>query len=235
MMNSEKSRKKTLDFSLDAPGETGEPDTFADLEAAAKTGGLFRRVNAAFHDALQNSRGTETSLDLRQAEQETRVTADDLAIRRAKNVSPRKMTVPEGVIIAGSMSSGSETEISGRVEGDVTVDGRLFLGPSALVTGNVRATSCRVDGLVEGKVECSDELDLGPSGRLNADAMAGRKVTIAGQVYGGIATGGLLRLLTSGRIEGDVHAKRLLIEEGSTFNGVCTMRTPVQRESGKEA
>ncbi|NIA15581.1 MAG: hypothetical protein GWP08_16080 [Nitrospiraceae bacterium] len=228
MGNDDKPQKKPLNLNADIPGGTGDPDTFAELDRASKRGGLLGRMNAAFHDALQSGRGGEEGADIRQAP--PRATADDLAIRRAKHTSPRKMVVPEGVVIAGSMSSGSETEISGRVEGDVIVDGRLYLGPTALITGNVRATSCKVEGLIEGKIECSQEIDLGPHGRLNADAMAGKKITVAGQVFGSITAGGLLRLVASGRIDGDVHAKRLVIEEGASFNGGCTMRTPAQRQ-----
>ena len=139
------------------------------------------------------------------------------------------MIVPEGVIIGGPMTSGAETEIGGRVDGDVTVDGRLFIGSTALISGNVRAVSCRVEGLVEGKVECSQELELGSTGRLNADVVSGKRVTLAGQVYGNVSTGGMLRLVSTGRIEGNIHARQLVIEEGAVFNGVCVMRTPAQR------
>ena len=228
MANDDKPQKKPLDLGADLPGGPGASDTFAELDRASKKGGLLGRVNAAFHDALQSGRGEEAGADIRHAP--PRATAAALAIRRAKHTSPRKMVVPEGVVISGSMSSGSETEISGRIEGDVIVDGRLYLGPTALVTGSVRATSCRVEGLVEGKMECSQEIDLGPHGRLNADAMAGKKITVAGQVFGTITAGGLLHLVASGRIEGTVHARRLVVEEGASFNGGCTMRTPAQRK-----
>ena len=132
---------------------------------------------------LQTSRGSERmqppELDVSDA---GLASADDIAIRRAKNVTPKRMVVPEGVIIGGAMTSGSETEICGRVDGDVVVDGKLYLGQTALISGNVRATSCRVEGLVEGKLECSQEVDVGKTGRLNADALAGKRTVIAGSV-----------------------------------------------------
>ena len=143
------------------------------------------------------------------------------------------MIIPEGVVISGSVSSGAETEISGRVDGDVTVEGRLYLGPTALISGNVRATACKVEGLVEGKMECSQEIELGRTGRLNADAMAGKKATVAGQVFGNVATGGMLHLVATGRIEGNIQTRQLVMEEGSVFNGRCGMRAPAQQRSDK--
>jgi cytoskeletal protein CcmA (bactofilin family) len=222
--------KDTSERSMNPFDEAGKPDTSEELAEAGKgRGGLFGRVNQAFQEALTSSRGTREHSPVPEAKDDSHVTADDLAIHRAKTVKPQRMIVPEGVIIDGSMTSGSETEISGRVEGDVTVEGRLYLGATALVSGNVRATSCRVDGLVEGRMECTEELELGTSGRLNADTMAGKRIILAGQVFGNVATGGILRLVSSGKLTGDIRARRLIIEEGAMFNGGCTMRAPAQR------
>ncbi len=205
-----------------------------DFEALGKARkkGLFGRFNARLNDALETSRGT-TEL-VRNVVVETAETpnanADDLAMRRAKTVSPKKMIIPEGVIIEGSLTGGSETEVGGRIDGNITVDGRLYLGPSALVSGNVSAGSCKIEGLVEGRVECSDEVELAPTGRLNADVIAGKKASIAGQVFGNVITPGVLRLCSGCKVEGDVRARSLVLEEGATLNGECSMRPPSQKE-----
>ncbi len=161
-------------------------------------------------------------------------TADDLAIRRARTVSAQKMVIPEGVIIEGHLTGGSDTEISGRIEGNITVDGWLHLSASALVTGNVRADSCRIEGLVEGKVECSNEVELGKTGRLNADVLAGKRITVAGQVCGNVVTPGKLHLVDSSQVTGDIRARRLAMDEGATLNGTCSMRAPAQREKARQ-
>ncbi|MBI2421324.1 MAG: polymer-forming cytoskeletal protein [Candidatus Hydrogenedentes bacterium] len=211
--------------------QTEVEQDFAELEKAGKRG-LLGRFNTRFNDALQNSRGTERQRDaVKEIAESPNVSADDLAIRRARNVSLQKMVIPEGVIIEGSLTGGSDTEISGKIEGNITVEGRLFLGASALVSGNVRAGSCQVEGLVEGRVECSDTLELSKSGRLNADVIAGKRINIAGQVYGNVTTPGVLRLAEGGRIEGDVRTRSLTMEEGATLNGLCAMRAPAQRSA----
>ena len=222
--------RKPLNLDRDHPSETGAPHTFDEMSKAPQKGSLFQRLGISFSEMLQTSRGTERGPhSLEDTSEAIQATADDLAIRRAKAVGPKRMIVPEGVIIGGPMSSGAETEICGRVDGDVTVDGKLFLGNTALISGSVRAVSCRIEGLVEGKMECSQELELGQTGRLNADVIAGKRVTVAGQIRGNVSTGGVLRLVSTGRVEGNIHTKQLVIEEGGVFNGVCTMRTPAQR------
>jgi len=206
------------------------PDTYEALEKAGKKDSILGRWLHTIDDKLTTNRGpARVRSAAAEAGESPNVTADDLAIRRAKTVKPVRMVVPEGVIIEGNMTSGSETEISGRIEGNVTVEGRLYLGASALVTGNIRATSCIVEGLVEGKVECSEDLELGRTGRLNADAMAGKEMNLGGQVFGNISTGGVARLRATARLTGNIRTRRIVIDEGALFNGTCTMRTPSQR------
>jgi len=225
--NDRRETKKPLDLSRDPASKSSKEDTFEEMNEAAKKGTFFGKFQNAFHEMLESSRGSEANDEpvFEPRARRPMPAADDLAIRRARNVTVQHMIVPEGVIIQGSLMSGTETEISGRVEGDVNVEGRLFLGQTALITGNVRATNCKVEGLVEGKMECSNEIELGRNGRLNADALAGKRIIVAGQALGTVSCGGIVHLVASGRIEGDIRAKQLVMEEGSSFNGRCTMRT----------
>ena len=227
--NDPKQQRRPLDLNRDTPSKPGQADTYKDLEKASKKSGFFGKMFTGFQDQIQTSRGSEDAV----AASQTQASADDLAIRRAKNVSTQRMIIPEGVIIQGSLGSGGEAEISGRIEGDVSIEGKLFLGPSALITGNVRAGVCKVEGLVEGQMECSNEIDLGRKGRLNADAVAGKKFTVAGQVFGNVATGGVLRLVPTAKVEGNLRTRKLIIEEGASFNGHCSMRPPAQRDAKK--
>ncbi|HEO70530.1 MAG TPA: polymer-forming cytoskeletal protein [Candidatus Hydrogenedentes bacterium] len=226
-------RGERLDLESDTPSSPERLESLEDLENARKKG-LFSKVNDRFQDALQSGRGGDRVRNAAvEAGPDPGVTADDLAIRRAKNVTAQRMIVPEGVIIEGSMTSGSETEISGKIDGDVSVEGRLLLGASALVTGNVRATFCKIEGLVDGKVECSQELELGKTGRLNGDVLSGKSFYMAGQVFGNVTTGGMLHIAESAKLQGDVRVRRLTIEEGGVFNGSCVMRMPSQRKEGE--
>ena len=214
-----------LELDFEADGD------FEKMGHAGKKG-LFGRFNSKFNDKLQNSRGQDRQRDVvAETASMPEAKADDLAMRRARNVNAQKMIIPEGVIIEGSLTSASDTEIGGRIEGNITVEGRLQLGPSALISGNIRAGSCKIEGLVEGKVECSEDLELGQSGRLNADILAGKRILLAGQVYGNVTTPGVLRLAATSRVEGDVRTRSILMEEGATMNGQCVMRAPAQQQA----
>ena len=207
----------------------------ADFEKMGQAGkkGLLGRFNSRFNDKLQTSRGQDRQRDVVvETASAPEIKADDLAMRRAKTVSgsAQRMIIPEGVIIEGSLTSSSDTDIGGRIEGNITIEGRLNLGPSALISGNIRAGSCKIEGLVEGKVECTEDLELGPTGRLNADILAGKRIYLAGEVYGNVTTPGILRLAATSQVEGDVRTRSIMVEEGATLNGQCTMRAPSQQQ-----
>jgi cytoskeletal protein CcmA (bactofilin family) len=216
------------------PAELDLDADFGDMQQAGKKG-LFGRLGTSLNDALQTSRGDRRRDVVEELATTAASNADDLAIRRAKTVVMQKMIIPEGVIIEGNLTGGSETEIGGRIEGNIVVDGRLYLGPSALVSGNVRAGSCRIEGLVEGKVECSEELELGKSGRLNGDVHVAKRINFAGQVYGNVTTQGMLRLAEGSTVTGDVRARSLVIEEGASLNGQCAMRPAGERRPDQGA
>jgi len=217
-------------LNLNKADDTIAPDTYEALAEATSKRGLFGRVNSRFQDALQTGRGDNRRAHARQESRDNpHVTTDDLALRRARNVSTQRMIIPEGVIIEGSLTSGSETDINGHIDGDVTVEGFLNLGGSALIAGNVRARRCTIEGAVDGKMDCAEEIVLAQSGRLNSDVIAGKQLTIAGEINGNVQCSGLLRLEATGKVTGNIRARKMIIEEGAVLNGKCSMRPPAER------
>jgi len=208
-----------------APGISADK-SFEKMNEASSSG-IFSRLSNKFNDALQSGRSPGQPAEAPPSPQRS---VDDTALLRARSTKTQKMYVPDGVIIEGSLTGGSETEVHGRIEGNVTVDGVLFLGKTALITGNVRADTCQIEGMVEGKVECSSNLIVATTGRLAADAVAGKQVRISGQIDGNATTPGSLHIEAGGIVNGDVRARVFSMDDGATLNGHCVMRAPAQRE-----
>ena len=191
--------------------------------------GLFSKLSGRINTTLQTNRGgggmpvSTPPLTQRPTE--------DLSLARARSNKGQKMYIPEGVVIEGSVTGGSETEIHGRVEGNVAVNATLFLGKTALVTGNVRAGSCQVEGTVQGGIECTDDLIVTSTGRLASDAGAGKQIRVAGSVEGNVNTPGTLRIEAGGVVNGDVQARVFSMSEGAELNDRCSMRAPDQQEN----
>lgn len=200
------------------------------METNPKKGSLLNKFNAKFQDAIQSNRGEDTiSVAPSAQEASADVAGDTLAIHKAKSMQVQRMIVPEDVVIEGKLTSNSETEIWGKNDGDVTVNGRLLLARGADITGNVRATNGKIQGNILGKIDCSDQLDVGETGRLHSDVTVGNRVALAGKVTGNITCGGVIELLSTAEVTGNIRARSLVIEEGAVLNGSCTMARQEQR------
>lgn len=219
--------RKRVSMSTDTSASTGKGDSFEELAEAEKKGGgnILGKLNARIQGAIEEGRSEDALRDVRsETATATASSADDLAIRRSKSVTnPQRMTVPEGVIIEGALTSSSETDVAGKIDGNVTVDGTLNLTASALITGKVRASVCTILGLAEGKVEIDEDLVLGKGGKITSDVMAGNRVMISGVVNGNIQCGGKLELADSAEVNGNIKARSVVIHNGAMFNGTCTM------------
>lgn len=196
---------------------------------AQQESGFLSRISDRFNSALQNSRGGADLPAQRPVIAQRPV--EEVSISRIRSNKTQKMYIPEGVVIKGAITGGSDTEIHGRVEGDVIVDAAIFLGKNALVTGSIRASSCQIEGMVKGCIECAEDLVLTANGRIASDASAGKQVRIAGSVEGNVTTPGILRIEAGGVVNGDVQARVFSMSEGAELNGRCTMRAPMQQET----
>jgi cytoskeletal protein CcmA (bactofilin family) len=190
--------------------------------------GLFGKLNTKLNEAIQEGRNdAQQSSVAAQAPVDKNIAADDLALKRSSAAATgQRMIIPENVLIEGAMTSGSDTDISGKIDGDVTVESQLNIYSTSVVTGSVRAKNCVMQGTCEGNMECTHSLELGESGSLNADAMSGQNMAIAGKITGNVNCGGQLRLMASAKVTGNIRARSIVIDEGATFNGTCSMAKP---------
>jgi cytoskeletal protein CcmA (bactofilin family) len=71
------------------------------------------------------------------------------------------MSNGQSIVIKGDISGSEDLVIAGRVEGSITLNGRvLTLDAGSHVVGEVEAGTVVVSGRVEGSVEAKDRLDI---------------------------------------------------------------------------
>lgn len=92
--------------------------------------------------------------------------------------------VGQGTFIRGNVSGNGSLEVQGRIEGNITMSGDVFIVPGALVKGNVTANQLSVAGSVAGNLTASEGLALEPGARVIGDLVAASI---------GIAEGALVR------------------------------------------
>jgi cytoskeletal protein CcmA (bactofilin family) len=64
--------------------------------------------------------------------------------------------------------------IDGRVRGRILAEREVWIGPTAIVEGDVEGCRVVVEGLVEGSVRASEQISLGPTARVLGGILAPR-------------------------------------------------------------
>jgi cytoskeletal protein CcmA (bactofilin family) len=71
------------------------------------------------------------------------------------------MSNGQSIVIKGDISGGEDLVIAGRVEGSITLNGRvLTLAAGSHVVGEIEAGTVVVSGKLEGKVSAKERLDV---------------------------------------------------------------------------
>src|SRR2546427_10516133 len=99
----------------------------------------------------------------------------------------------------------------------------VMLGPRDRVIGQIYIEGdLRVGGVVEGEVEATGDVEIDDLAKVKA-SVAGRDVSIRGQVNGAIVARKRLVVARSGSLVGDVRVQRLVIQDGASFSGKASM------------
>jgi cytoskeletal protein CcmA (bactofilin family) len=119
-------------------------------------------------------------------------------------VNPKAMNqLGQGTTIEGEINSDADIRIDGRVRGNVISKGKLVLGASGVIEGDVRSENAYIEGRVNGKVEIADLLILSKTALVNGDIIIKKLVVEEGAKFNGKCTMGVQ---VSRQNEGDTTA-----------------------------
>ena len=94
-------------------------------------------------------------------------------------------SIMEGTSIEGEIRSDSNVRIDGRVKGAINVRGRLIVGQTGVIEGEVSCQSSDIEGTVIGKVNCQDLLSLKATAKLPGDINTKKLAIEPGAVFTG--------------------------------------------------
>lgn len=80
--------------------------------------------------------------------------------------------IGSGLILEGELVSEENIHVRGRVEGNISTSGSLYVEPTGQVKGDITAENVVVEGTIEGTVIAAQKFDLRPSGRILGDIRA---------------------------------------------------------------
>lgn len=91
----------------------------------------------------------------------------------------------KGTRIAGKLSFEGKATIEGEVEGEITCNGTLLIGESALVSAAVEATNVIIHGKVTGDITATRKLEIRAPGKLFGNVATPSLVIEEGVVFEG--------------------------------------------------
>ena len=81
-------------------------------------------------------------------------------------------TLATGTTVKGNVNTETDFRLDGKVEGDVSCNGKIVIGPKGCVTGNIKAINAEILGEVEGSVQVSAKLSLKATAVIKGDIYA---------------------------------------------------------------
>ena len=80
-------------------------------------------------------------------------------VAEAENTNKINM-IGVGTTIEGNISSNENIRFDGILIGNLSTKGKVFIGQTGKVTGEIRCKNCEVEGVIEGKVHIDELLSL---------------------------------------------------------------------------
>lgn len=93
--------------------------------------------------------------------------------------------IVEGTQIQGNIHSPGDIRIDGHVKGNLSVGGKIVVGPTGAVDGEVRAQEASISGRVLGKLEIKGLTTLLQTANVQADLNTGQLAVESGAQFTG--------------------------------------------------
>ena len=90
-----------------------------------------------------------------------------------------------GTTIEGSVSSSENIRFDGNLNGNLNTKGKVFVGQSGKVNGEIRCKNCEIEGIVEGKVIVEELLSLRSMSRIFGEINTGKLAIEPGAIFTG--------------------------------------------------
>ncbi len=78
-------------------------------------------------------------------------------------------TIAYGTFVNGNIKSEGDMKINGKLEGNIVATGKVLIGKTGIVIGNVECTRSDISGTVEGKLIIKEILSLKASAKVVGD------------------------------------------------------------------
>ena len=94
-------------------------------------------------------------------------------------------TIVKGTTIKGSINAVGDFRLDGTLEGNITLNGKLVVGESGYVKGNVVCQNANIIGNVEDNISVKEQLSLNKTAMVKGDILINRLSIEPGATFSG--------------------------------------------------
>ena len=110
--------------------------------------------------------------------------------------------IAEGTTLEGNVNSAKSIRVDGKVKGSIVCAGRVVIGKTGVVEGEVDCDSADVEGTLNATITVSGLLELKSTAVINGDSQVGKlKVDPGAEINGKIDMGGTLKSISNNKSE----------------------------------
>lgn len=110
------------------------------------------------------------------------------------NSPDRLNRIVEGTSIQGDIHSDSNIRIDGKVKGTIHTKGRLVIGATGVIEGEIICENADIEGIFIGKINVNQLLSLKSTAKLTGDIVTGKLAIEPGANFSGTcAMGGMIK------------------------------------------
>ena len=129
--------------------------------------------------------------------------------------SPERLNrIVEGTIIEGDIKSDSNIRIDGYLKGTITAKGRLVLGPTGKIDGNIFCKNADLEGKLNGIIEVDELLSLKSTAKLQGEISTNKLSIEPGAIFAGNCKMGAVLKDLSESVD-DINEDKELVKEKS--------------------
>ena len=106
-------------------------------------------------------------------------------MRQQEQESKLPNIISAGTKITGDIETDGDFRIDGNIEGNVNSKGKVVIGNSGFVKGEIICSNAEISGTISGKITVSDLLSLKSSSKVSGDVKTGKLSIEPGAVFSG--------------------------------------------------
>ena len=106
--------------------------------------------------------------------------------KTVSKVQPNPMSINslvEGTSIEGHLSSKSDIRIDGKLNGTLECAGKVIIGPTGFIQGEINCKFAVIEGRFEGTVIVEDTLQVREKAMINGDVTTGKLIVQTGAIF----------------------------------------------------